>query len=75
MSGTIEVKLRDIEGFDKAIHFTDWPLDRLDEIIPLINRWGLYTDKHSPGELDFSGTFRYDNGQVFFEVLLHEPDA
>lgn len=73
MAGTIPVHVQtDIDdGF-----FTDWPVDRLDEVIPLLARWGLLDsegDSTDPGRTAV-GEFVHTGRRVTFRVSVMEVE-
>ncbi len=47
-----------------------WPLDRLDDLIPLLDQWGIYTNDEGPGEYELSATFRFTSGPMSFEIAI-----
>lgn len=67
----VEVRIRH-ELDLKSLPLMVVPFDRLDEVIPLIEAWGV------SGEVDYdpslSGSFVYRDREAYFEVLIHAND-
>jgi hypothetical protein len=72
MNSTIPVHVA--TGIDDAGFFADWPLDELDDVIPLLTRWGL-TDSEG-GDTNASrnavGEFMHTGRRVIFRVTVVE---
>ena len=52
--------------------FADWPIDRLDEVIPLLSKWGLTDsegDDTDPGT-NAVGEFIHTGRRVIFRVTV-----
>lgn len=71
--GTVEADLRPgtipvhISTADATGHAFDWPADRLDEVVPLIARWGVADEDAT----DLYAQLRItDHGHVVFEVVV-----
>lgn len=57
---------------DDPRFFANWPLDRLDEVIPLLARWGLTDsdgDDTDPGS-NAVGEFVHTGSMVMFRVSV-----
>jgi len=64
----IEVRIRPEYG--DPIHLMDVPHDQLDDVIPLISRWGLYAMGDDIDRDHLSAQFRVIEGAAFFEVMI-----
>lgn len=65
--GVVEVRVRRAED-GEGLPFTTWPLDDLDRLISLFNRWG------NPTEGSAAGQFTYEDGRWFFELIVDTDD-
>lgn len=70
----IEVRIRPEEE-PHAVRLCDWPVMRLDELIPTINRWGLYCGGLTGDESILSAQFVADEKAAYFEVIVREPEV
>lgn len=52
------------------------PLNMLDDVIPTIKRWGLYTgaDRDEARTESLSGQIVYDGDEAYFEVVINTDD-
>lgn len=70
----IEIRIRH-EDDARAVPLCTWDASRLDDLIPLIEHWGL-AYHYDTTERGLSGGFVVADGAAFFEVLIHElPEA
>lgn len=65
--GVVDVRVRKAEDGD-SLPFTTWPIDDLDRLVALFNRWG------NPVEGSASGQFSYEDGSWFFELIVDTDD-
>jgi hypothetical protein len=72
MNSTIPVHVA--TGVDDAAFFADWPIDELDEVIPLLKRWGLTdSDGDDTDALNNAvGEFLHTGRRVIFRVTVVE---
>jgi len=73
---TIGVWIRH-ENQEKGRWFTRWPIGDLDNVIPVIGRWGLRDDDKGVevAANDLFGTFVIADGIVRFEVMIADQVA
>lgn len=63
-----EVRIR----FDyqaESRHLADVPIDELDNVIPILERWGGVTGLNGTYESDFMGQFVLDSSGAYFEIV------
>ena len=72
MNSTIPVHV--ITGIDDRGFFADWPLDELDDVIPLLTRWGLTDSEGSDTNVERNavGEFVHTGRRVIFRVTVVE---
>lgn len=70
---TINVKIRTDLG-DDPVPLCTWPTDRLDELMPAIGRWGIYSDVGTYGTSDLSGQIVVDGTEAYFEIIINVED-
>jgi hypothetical protein len=70
MNSTIPVHVA--TGIDNAAFFADWPVDQLDEVIPLLQRWGLTDSDGDDTGADGNavGEFFHTGRRVIFRVTV-----
>jgi hypothetical protein len=70
-AGTIGIRIRH-ENQERGKFFTRWPIADLDNVIPMIGRWGLRDDDKSVeiSEADLAGQFVISDGHIYFEVMI-----
>lgn len=69
----IEVQIRH-ENREKGVPLGMCEHDKLEEIIPMIERWG-YCLEYDGQPYDLSGWFVQDKDAVFFEILASKQGA
>jgi hypothetical protein len=59
-------------GVDDAKFFADWPLDKLDDVIPLLQSWGLTDSEGDDTAVDRNavGEFFHTGRRVIFRVTV-----
>lgn len=65
----IEVRIRH-DWDNKPIRLMEVPWDELDEVMPLIGRWGLYADGSIEVPDRLSGQFRVDDNIAYFLITI-----
>lgn len=70
----ITVRIRHEDNVE-AVHLCTWEVDRLDELIPMVRRWGLsYGGESSYSDWEIVGEFRLDETAAYFLLLLSDPE-
>lgn len=65
----IDIRFRHVNDAT-AVHLMDWPADRLDEVIPMLNTWGgVRTDDGQHSGEDLTGAIVIQDQKAFFEVM------
>lgn len=68
-AGHVDVRVRRAESAESGATFTTWPIDDLDRLVGLFNRWGNPVDEG----LNAVGQFSFDPGDVwYFELVVGE---
>ncbi|MFC8182453.1 hypothetical protein ACFULT_26575 [Rhodococcus sp. NPDC057297] len=71
----IEVRIRtEYEAQSEGKRLTFVPFDKLDTVIPTIEKWGGVTTNGETFDGDFYGQFVVADGAAFFEVVFDPSD-
>lgn len=69
----IEVRIR-MESEARAVPLCTWPSTELDSLINTINRWGLRVDGNDDASGLACGSFVFQDGEAYFEVMVSDED-
>lgn len=70
----IEVRIR-LASRGEAIHLCTCELVELDDLVPMLGKWGLVIDDpDSADDSDVTGQFRMTDTAAFFELTVHDNE-
>lgn len=69
----IAVRIR-MESEARAVPLCTWPATDLDSLINTITRWGLRVDDNDDASGLASGSFVFQDGEAYFEVMVGDED-